>query len=60
MLNFVLICLFFLLSSQETTITHKTLLGTIPAAETNLTLNLEFIWLFKSFIALKTLVTSIL
>ena len=40
MLNLLLFCLFFLLSSQAAKISDKTLLGSIPADETNLTLSL--------------------
>ena len=57
MLNFLLFFLFFSLSSQATTITDKTQLGSIPSAETNLTLDLRYIWLFKNLIALKALAT---
>ena len=58
MLNFLLFFLFFSLSSQSTTIVNKNYLGSIPSAETNLTLNLEYIWLFKNFIGIKALATS--
>ena len=57
MLNFLLFSLFFSLSSQETTILDKTQLGSIPAAEINLTLSLGYIWLFINFIVLKALAT---
>ena len=55
MLNFLLLSFLFSLSSQETTISDKTQLGSIPATETNLTLYLGYIWLFINFIVLKTL-----
>ena len=45
MRNFVLVCLFFSLSFQETAITDKTLLGSISSAETNLILSLGYIYL---------------
>ena len=57
MLNFILFSLFFSLSSQKTYIKDKTQLGSIPAAETNLTLYLGYIWIFINFIVLKTLAT---
>ena len=58
MLYFLLLfCLFFSLPTQPTTITDKTQLGTIPDSETDLTLNLLYVWLFKYLIALKLLAT---
>ena len=58
MLNFILFFLFFSLSSQATTISDKTQLGSIPSSETNLTLILWYIWLFKNFTGIKALATS--
>ena len=49
MLNFLLFS-FFSLFSQETKISDKTQLGSIPANETNLTLHLGYIWLFINLI----------
>ena len=58
MLNFLLFSLFFSLSSQETIISDKTQLGSIPTIETNLTLSLGYIWIFINFIVMKALATS--
>ena len=44
-----LVCITFLLSSELTIINDKNILASIPDSETELTLNLEYISLFKFY-----------